>query len=278
MNATLLERPTIRGWKSREKIGEEAVHHHVGVTPDGRREMGVILKRKAIMAYVFGSIHCLRHAPHREEINERLGLFTPHGTYEIGKLLARDVLRIALKGMPHHRHNVKELRKLLPIRAIMHPVDEWTRLLAIPWHAEHFSNRTISQQHKLLNQLMRFVIHLRDDFERFAAIIEPELNLLAHEIDSPILKTSLADGLGNAAKHSNRLRQGELLALNGALRLIVGESGSRFDYSPPHPLPRNVTLLVKIKNYRKGKLLLIGPQRTDAIAQPFGKHRHGAIH
>ena len=52
--------------------GKEAVHHQVGITADGRGEMGVIVERQAVVPDVVDRVACLLHGAERYRFDEVL--------------------------------------------------------------------------------------------------------------------------------------------------------------------------------------------------------------
>ena len=182
--------------------------------------------------------------------------------------------------IPEPDDKAAELRHLVRIRFVVDPIYErpFTILdsfALFPYKLRHF---TVGQQHKLLDQLVRLLDLLEIDTQRFPVFVQFEFRLLAFEIDRTVAEPFAPKFLGQSVQLQNFFNHIAFAGLDHLLCLLIGKPTVGIDHRPPEPLLQHLCFFVQFENSRKTEFFLMRPQGTQAIGEPFGKHRHRPVY
>ena len=271
----------VRRFAPGEVVRQQAVHHHVGIAADGRREVRVAGKRQSVVADVVGRVVGFGHGAHGHRRNGVLLGRTLDLREELVHLPGDGAAFRGFEDVAEAEDELPEPVELLLARGVVHAIDHRARhgtaLFAAAVAAE-LRHAAVGQQHELLDHLVRFLLLLEVDAQRPAVLVEPEFHLLAVERDRAVAEPLAAQSLGQTVERQNLLGVVAAARLDHLLRLGVGEAAVGVDHRAAEPFVENLEVLVEREDRRETETRLVGAQRAELVREPLGQHRHGAVH
>ena len=145
------------------------------------------------------------------------------------------------------------------------------------------SHLLVGQQHEFLYQPVGLFRFLDIDAYGLGILVQLELHLLGLEVDGAVLIPLLAQDGGQFVQLQNGTACRSLLRLHVAglyylLRLFVVVAVVAVDNALAHPHLQHRCLAVHLHHHAETKLVLVRPQRADAVAQLLWQHGDGAVH
>ena len=258
--------------------GEEAVHHQVGITADGRGEMGVIVKRQAVVPDVMDGVAGFLHGAERYRLDEVLLFLARH-------VAEQAVERARHFGLASPRaylvaeagDELVQVFQLHRVGQVVDTVGEYFRLLVFGHFADVFRHGAVCQQHEFLYQLVGFFRLFEVHAQRLAFFVDFEFHFHAVEVDGACCHAPCAELLGEAVQFQYFVGIVARSGLDDGLRLFVGEAAVRLDDRVADAVILHFGVVVEGEDDRVGELFFIGAERADEVAQAFGKHRDGAV-
>ena len=135
----------------------------------------------------------------------------------------------------------------------------------------------VGKQHKLFNELVRFVALAEIYRQRLAVVVETEMYLCLLEVYCTCRETFLAHLLCKFVQCRYLLKVFAFAFFYYLLYLFVTETTVALYYCACYLEFLYFGLFVHGEYHRIGKLLLVGAQRTKEVAQVFGQHWDGAV-
>ena len=184
----------------------------------------------------------------------------------------------------------------------MDTVGKHLRLSAFGHFGHHFRHTAVGQEHELLHQLVGILGHLDIGGHGVSLLVHFKPHLGTVETDGAVLEPLFAEQLGQAverdefggifplrgstfgqrfgvfARQCQVLGRSLAVALQCLLHLFVGEAAVGADDGVRQVPVEHFAFGVHRENGGIGELLLIGAERADEVAEPFGQHGDGAIH
>ena len=161
--AQIFERRLVCRLLACEVTRQQAVHHHVGIAADGRREMRIVGECKAVVADVVGRVKGFCHRTHG---HRRHGVLLGR-TFDLGEelvqLLGHGPPARGLEDVPEAEDELPEAVEFLLARGVVHAVDHRAlrRAAALgPAFAAELRHAAVGQQHELLDHLVRLLLLL----------------------------------------------------------------------------------------------------------------------
>ncbi|GAE10015.1 hypothetical protein JCM10914_6413 [Paenibacillus sp. JCM 10914] len=155
-----------------QDLPDHAVNDQIRITPNRRREVGIILRRQAevtgALRIVLGLLHRSKH--HRAK--NRLLLRPLNRFQQILECSRMNGVAPSLHMVTEIRGKRHEVLQLLLIRVFMDPVDE-RHLHPV----EMFSHGLVGRQHEFLNNLLRDGAFSFDNIHRLPVIIHNDFGL-----------------------------------------------------------------------------------------------------
>ena len=248
---------------------------------------------KSVVPYILGRIVCLRHCADGDGVD--------HILLAAARYLVKEaVVRIGQSFSAANSHLEAQFGdkfdksvELLGVRFIVHTVYEglgFLRFLAflVSSFAYKLSNVAVCQQHKLLYQPVGFLLLLDVYAYRLGVLVELEFHLLCVEVDGALFVAFFAQYRCQLVQFQNRLVRLAfrfplsvfrflLSVFNNLLCLLVVVAAVAVDHRLAKPAPQDLRLVVHLKDGAEAQLVLVGPQRADAVAQFLRQHRYGAV-
>ena len=107
-----------------------------------------------------------------------------------------DALRgLCIKLMPELLGKICKRQQLFLPGRVVYPVREWNRLFIDLYFSYVFGNSFISQQHKLLDQLVRLFTFFYNYPDRFPVAVKLKSYFLGRKINSSVFKPLLSEFL-----------------------------------------------------------------------------------
>ena len=159
-----------------------------------------------------------------------------------------------------------------------------------------FRHSAVGQQHKLLDELVGIFRLLEEAARGVPFLVDIEVQFFAVEVHGSVLEATLAQLLRHAVQHDEFLGQlarvgfllrGGRCRLTGTvdnavlleylLHLLVGEAAIGTDDGMGQVPRLDVGVLVHDEDDAVAQLVLVGPERTDIVAEPLREHGDGAV-
>ena len=137
---------------------QQTMHHQVGIPPNRRGEVGVMLKSQPVVPDVLRRVLRFRHRPNGQHVYHLRGHTLAH---------------TLLKGF--------QLAQLLLVGLVVNTIHK--RLLP-----HRFRHRPVRQQHELLYQVVRLVRSLKVYLHRLTLLIQPKAHLILLQHQRPRFK------------------------------------------------------------------------------------------
>ena len=183
--------------------------------------------------------------------------------------------------MPEAEDELPEAVQLLLARRVVDAVNHRTfdsaALVGLAFAAE-LRDAAVGQQHELLDHLVRFLLLLEIDAQRFACLVEFEFHLFAVEADRAVLEPLPAKRLRQPVERQYLFGVVAAARLDHLLRLGIGEAAVGVDHRAAEPLFEDVEVLIEGEDRRETETRFVRAERTKLVRKPFGQHRHGAVH
>ena len=256
---------------------QQAVHHHVGIAADRRSEVGVVGEGQSVVADVVGGVVGFGHRTYGQRRDDVLFGAALDLLEELVHLLGDGTALGGFEDVPEAQDELPEALQLVDVRFVVDAVDHRAARLAPSDLAAELGNAAVGQQHELLDHLVGLLLFLEIDAHRPALLVEPEFGLGAVEADRTVAEPLAAHGLRQPVERKDLFGVVAPAGLDHLLRLLVGEAAVGVDHRAAEPLVEDFEVLVEGENRRKAEALLVRPQRTEFVAEPFGQHRHGAV-
>ena len=245
MLALLLEHLAHHGTTLLEEITiEQTMHHAVGITTNGRSEVGIEVESQAIVSDVLGGIDGLglradgKRGEHvllravvdflHQLVDALADLLVLRMIDDIRLLATEDALHIVAKASSKGC----QAFELLLRRLVVDTIDERLGLLlhlaidALRTHvlADGLGYRAVGQKHEFLDELVGILRHLEIHIGGLALLVEHELHLLAFESDGSLGKTTGTQLLGQAVELEHLGGKVALSGFDDFLCLLVVEA------------------------------------------------------
>ena len=252
-------------------LGEQPVHHHVGVATDRRSEVGVVVEGQTVMADVMHRVACLLHGAYRYRFNQVLLLASLHiieqpvDALRYLTLVACGTYLVAKAG-----NELRQVIQLLRIGQVVDTVGEYLCLLSLRYASNLLCHGAVGQQHELLHQLVGIFRYLEIDAQRLALLVDFELHLVAVEVDGTRLEALFAQQLGQFVELLEFLHIVTLSRFESLLRLLVGKASVALDDGVYHTAFLHLGPFVHLEDDAIGQLLLVGAKRAEEVTEPFG--------
>ncbi len=256
-----------------QQRAHDAVHHQVGVAPDGAGEVQVVLEGQAEVPQVLGAVARLLEAAQQQGVDDlRLGL--------AGRL-AQDALQVLrpgvlqVEGVAEAAERLLERLHLLLAGILVHAVE---RGHVLP--VELLGHQPVGQQHHLLDELPgRVAAHRRQ--MQSTLLVDVHLGLGEVEIERAGADALDAQLLAEVDEHLDvalelALAVRQAAAVAEALDLLVGEPPVGLDDGLAEAHALDVAAAADVHEHRQRQPRLALDQRADAVGEPFRQHRQGA--
>ncbi len=277
---------------------QQTVYHQVGITTDGRGEVGVIVEGEAIVTDIMDTVLGLHHRPEGNGLDGIL-LTCALGIGHQGIERFRDgsLGAAGLHPIAELRHELSQVLQFLRIRLVVDTIRQRLGLCALLHPSDALSDGLVGQQHKFLDEFVGILRHLEVGCHRLSLLIDVEVELFTVELHGAVLEAGCAQLLGEGVKLDEF---GSILAL---VRMVLGGRGSRLARTVLHPIVLQdlLHLLVSIATIAPyhgmcqvplldvgisieqeydtvTQFLLVRSQRTDEVTEAFGQHRYGAVY
>ena len=158
-----------------------AMHQQIGIAPNRRGEMGVMLVSQAEMADIVRAVHRLlqgtqHHGLQKLEVRTQLDLFQQHGVILGTRIVATAQSKAELT------EETAQILQLFVTRRRMNAVE--ARLLVF---SQKVRSTDIRRQHAFLDHPVSIVAHHRHNIFDLAELIEDHLGFGRLEVDRPTL-------------------------------------------------------------------------------------------
>ena len=177
--------------------GEQTVHHRIGITADRTGEMGVVVEGQSVVTDIKHAVLRLHHRAQRYVLHHILLPTTIKVVHQLIQVLADLLLRTGgLQLIPEVHHKLAQTLQLLWVGLVVDTVRQRLGLLSLLYLSDRFSHLTVSQQHKLLDQLVGILRFLIVSTDGLALLIHIEMQFFTIELHRAVLKALLAQFLG----------------------------------------------------------------------------------
>ena len=231
-----------------------------------------------VVADVVRRVDRLRHRPERgdlhhgsfgralEVLEDRVEVFAVYAPVLACRELVAEGLDV-----------VAQRLDLLGVRAVVDAVDERLGVLAL---TDVLGDGPIREQHQLLDQPVRLLALLADDLDRHAFVVEDDLDLGRVEVDRALPLALLGERPGELGREQHVVLERVVLrpAVDNGLRVVVGEALLGVDDGLPNLVVLDRAARRDLHDARVGELVLVRPERADAVRELFGEHRDDAVH
>ena len=144
--------------------------------------------------------------------------------------------------------------------------------------ADAFGHRAVGQQHEFLDELVGVLALLEIHGEGLALLVDLEAHLRAVEVHAARLEAFGAQDFGEAVQLAQLFGVVAVLAFEDFLHLFVAVAAVAARHRVGQMPVLHLAFFVDFKHDAVGQLVFVGAQRADEVAEPFGQHRHGAVH
>ena len=166
------------------------MNHHIRIPADGTCKVCIIIERQAVVPHILGRIYSLGHGTYRYCLDQVLLAFSLYLIQQMVNTLGN--IRLASVRFQLITETTDKRGKILHLVGIRQIVDTiYERFLGLP--LRHFAyklgNRTVCEQHKLLNHFIGIFRFLEIDTQRLAMLINLELHLVTFKRNSSFFET-----------------------------------------------------------------------------------------
>ena len=262
-------------------VGQQPVDHHVGIAADGRGEVRVVGECQTVVADVVGRVVGLGHRTHGHRRDGILFGRALDLLEQLVHLLGHGAALRGLEDVAEAEDELPEAVEFLLARGVVYAEDHRAGhgpTLFVAAVGAELRHAAVGQQHELLDHLVRLLLLLEVDAQRFAVFVEFEFHLLTFERDGAVLEAACAQGLGQAVEREDLLGEVAAAGLDHLLGLGVGEATVGVDDRAAEPLVEDLEILVHREDGREAEACLVGAQRAEFVREAFGEHRYGAVH
>ena len=276
---------------------QQTMHHHVGITTDGRGEMGVVVEGESIVSDIMHTVLGLHHRPQSHCLDGILLTCALSSTHQGIERLSDGSLRATrLHLIAEFRHELAQVLEFLRIGLVVDTIRQRLCLLPLLHTSDGLCHRLISQQHELLDEFVGIFRHLEVSLDGFARLIDIEVEFLAIKLHGAILETGSTQFLGKGIKFDQFgsvfsligmiLRsRGRWFAcailhaiiLQNLLHLLIGIATIALNHRMSQMPLLDVRLVVHLEDDTITEFLLVRTQRADEIAETLWQHGDGAV-
>ena len=255
---------------------KRAMHHQIGIAPDGRGEVGVIPQSKAEMAKVYRRVIGLGHRAQRGDVHQ----FVEIGALSLGQQ------PVQMRCFQHQTFGQSKARrlghfaqrvKLFGAGFFMHAKQHRA------FEAEQvFGRRDVGGDHVFLDQLMRIEPVAVGDRQNHAFVRQHDFAFGQIKVKRLTPRAGQFQCLiGRIKRAQNRVEQGVgnviAVTVDGILNLTVVQTAVR----PHQAAHKSMADLgaggVKAHLNRQTRAVYVFMQRAQIARQHIGQHRHNAV-
>ena len=259
-----------------QRADQAPVHDQVGIAPDGRGEVGVAIQVQTEVAHVLRRIDGL-HLGAQHDLVDHVGVF---GVARLVQQLVEPLGRARLALVPRladGRQEVGQIEDLLLTGRVVDAVDQRRFLLL-----QRLGGADVGLDHHLLDQPVRLQRGAFLDGGDAAVRRHADAALGRFDLQGAALQAALQHGVIGVPKRiedglHDRAGGVVRLAVDGGLRLFVGQFGVRPHQAAHEPVARLSAVLVEDHPHGQAGAVLALLQAAQAVRQHFRQHRLDAV-
>ena len=256
------------------------MHHGVWISANRRCEVGVVFKRQTKVADVMNGIFRLHHGSQRHALNHLLFWASFCFVHQLVEASCRSSLcAVGLYSVAKLSDKLSECFQLLWVWIVVYTIRQRLSLLALSHLAHALCHRAVSQQHKLLNQLVGILRALIVAAYRLALVVNIKVKFLGVKLHGTILKSCCTQLLSQRIKLYQQFCILALIWMCGCswwcrlacsvyhtiifqqlLHLFVGVSSVALYHGMLYTVASHIGIFVEIEDYAISQFLFVWSQ------------------